>query len=325
MERALTERREYRWPLVVLHLDFKTNQPAHHRAVLSSTPMPCRRSLLLVLLLGACAPAKQEFPAPDAIIEQRSILRMNHSRYGPAVRAVVRDSAVWDALLDSMGNHEDRKRLVDFPTEMLLVAIGPSGGVSDSVVIHPVWHDRGSTRARVTTYQNCLPQPMETVPMDAVGIPRTTGTVKFENDTVRGHLCPVEHRDLFTVVLTAHDSDADSTIRAVIRDSTAWSAFIASARTEIPPRYVDFQTEMVIAMVGTAGGSMDSVRVEAIERTSDELRVVVVRYFNCFPPAISTMPVEAVSVRSFYGPIRFTEIQDYGPGCIEPGRRVIKR
>ncbi len=33
MERALTERREERWPLIVLHLDFKTNEPAHHRAV----------------------------------------------------------------------------------------------------------------------------------------------------------------------------------------------------------------------------------------------------------------------------------------------------
>ena len=33
MERALTERRTERWPLVVLHLDFKTNEPAHHRAV----------------------------------------------------------------------------------------------------------------------------------------------------------------------------------------------------------------------------------------------------------------------------------------------------
>jgi hypothetical protein len=35
MERALAERREERWPLVVLHLDFKTNEPAHHRAVLA--------------------------------------------------------------------------------------------------------------------------------------------------------------------------------------------------------------------------------------------------------------------------------------------------
>ena len=35
MERALAERHEERWPLVVLHLDFKTNEPAHHRAVLA--------------------------------------------------------------------------------------------------------------------------------------------------------------------------------------------------------------------------------------------------------------------------------------------------
>ncbi len=33
MERALAERREERWPLVVLHLDFKTNEREHHRAV----------------------------------------------------------------------------------------------------------------------------------------------------------------------------------------------------------------------------------------------------------------------------------------------------
>jgi glycerophosphoryl diester phosphodiesterase len=35
MERALAERREEQWPLVVLHLDFKTNEPAHHRAVVA--------------------------------------------------------------------------------------------------------------------------------------------------------------------------------------------------------------------------------------------------------------------------------------------------
>lgn len=33
MERALAENRRERWPLIVLHLDFKSNQPEHHRAV----------------------------------------------------------------------------------------------------------------------------------------------------------------------------------------------------------------------------------------------------------------------------------------------------
>jgi glycerophosphoryl diester phosphodiesterase len=33
MERALAERHAERWPLVVLHLDFKTNEREHHRAV----------------------------------------------------------------------------------------------------------------------------------------------------------------------------------------------------------------------------------------------------------------------------------------------------
>jgi hypothetical protein len=33
MERALAENRRETWPLLVLHLDFKTNEPAHHRAV----------------------------------------------------------------------------------------------------------------------------------------------------------------------------------------------------------------------------------------------------------------------------------------------------
>ena len=67
MERALAERRVDRWPLVVLHLDFKTNQPEHHRAVwsllqkyrgwLTTAPrgddparvMPVQRGPLLVL------------------------------------------------------------------------------------------------------------------------------------------------------------------------------------------------------------------------------------------------------------------------------------
>lgn len=34
MERALAEGRRDRWPLAILHLDFKSNEPAHHRAVL---------------------------------------------------------------------------------------------------------------------------------------------------------------------------------------------------------------------------------------------------------------------------------------------------
>lgn len=33
MERALAENRPEHWPLVILHLDFKTNEPEHHRAV----------------------------------------------------------------------------------------------------------------------------------------------------------------------------------------------------------------------------------------------------------------------------------------------------
>lgn len=33
MERALAENRRDRWPIMVLHLDFKTHEPAHHRAV----------------------------------------------------------------------------------------------------------------------------------------------------------------------------------------------------------------------------------------------------------------------------------------------------
>lgn len=33
MERALEENRRERWPLVILHLDFKSNEPEHHRAI----------------------------------------------------------------------------------------------------------------------------------------------------------------------------------------------------------------------------------------------------------------------------------------------------
>jgi hypothetical protein len=33
MERALAENRQETWPVMVLHLDFKTNEPAHHQAV----------------------------------------------------------------------------------------------------------------------------------------------------------------------------------------------------------------------------------------------------------------------------------------------------
>jgi hypothetical protein len=33
MERAIVENQRDAWPLMVLHLDFKTNEPAHHRAV----------------------------------------------------------------------------------------------------------------------------------------------------------------------------------------------------------------------------------------------------------------------------------------------------
>lgn len=33
MERALSENRRHQWPLLILHLDFKSNEPAHHQAV----------------------------------------------------------------------------------------------------------------------------------------------------------------------------------------------------------------------------------------------------------------------------------------------------
>ncbi len=36
MEKALKEERRDTWPLMVLHLDFKTNEPAHHQAILGA-------------------------------------------------------------------------------------------------------------------------------------------------------------------------------------------------------------------------------------------------------------------------------------------------
>jgi hypothetical protein len=33
MERALAENRRDTWPILVLHLDFKMNEPAHHDAI----------------------------------------------------------------------------------------------------------------------------------------------------------------------------------------------------------------------------------------------------------------------------------------------------
>ena len=42
MERALAERQTDKWPVLVLHLDFKTNEPEHHRAVWDLLVRPSR-------------------------------------------------------------------------------------------------------------------------------------------------------------------------------------------------------------------------------------------------------------------------------------------
>lgn len=62
MERALREGRREQWPLLVLHLDFKTNEPEHHRAVwtllgryrhwLTTAERPAQASTLSALLVG---------------------------------------------------------------------------------------------------------------------------------------------------------------------------------------------------------------------------------------------------------------------------------
>ena len=45
MERALAERQTDKWPLLVLHLDFKTNEPEHHRAVWDCSAASARRQV----------------------------------------------------------------------------------------------------------------------------------------------------------------------------------------------------------------------------------------------------------------------------------------
>jgi len=74
MERALAEGRRERWPLVILHLDFKSNEPAHHRAVLDV--LRRHRSWLTTAPSAPGASAPSPFaPGPLIVLTENGAVR----------------------------------------------------------------------------------------------------------------------------------------------------------------------------------------------------------------------------------------------------------
>ena len=149
---------------------------------------------LLLLVLAACgssrAPAEQAGSRsnPDAEV---TVVKGGSSGFRNPIREVVRDSIRWRIIWDSL--YYDPKPAspppVDFQREMLVVAVGPSSGVGDSVVIALVTPERRNMRVRVVLYRGCHPAQLATKPFHVVRVPRAQEEAVFEDHVVTEPEC----------------------------------------------------------------------------------------------------------------------------------------
>lgn len=78
---------------------------------------------------------------------------------------------------------------MDFQREMLVVAVGPSSGVGDSVVIARMTPGRRNMRVRVVLYEGCHPAQSSTMPFHVIRVPRAHGEPVFEEHVVTQPEC----------------------------------------------------------------------------------------------------------------------------------------
>jgi len=132
----------------------------------------------LLLILAACgssrAPAQTSESRSDQGTSVMTVVKGGTSGFRNPIREVVRDSIRWHIIWDSL--YYDPKPAspppVDFQREMLVVAVGPSSGVGDSVVIARMTPDRRNMRVRVVLYRGCHPAQLATKPFHVVRVPR---------------------------------------------------------------------------------------------------------------------------------------------------------
>jgi hypothetical protein len=158
----------------------------------TTEPMLRQISLVILLLMSFdCAPATRGSTSGSGVIST-TIYRDLGSGRGQTVREVVRDSARWQSLWESIrgGRREDQPAPpVDFELYMLLVAVGPAAGAGDSVVIDQVRIGERPRSARVTVYRNCYPPDVITMPVHAIRVRVAHGGVQFRERIVRGPHC----------------------------------------------------------------------------------------------------------------------------------------
>jgi hypothetical protein len=122
-----------------------------------------------------------------------TVYKAPEGRFDRTVREVVRDSATWRTLWDSLSGFGDspaQPPVVNFQTAMLIVVAGPVLGAGDSVIITNVHRKGSGFQASIMTYMQCSPLDISTVPVHVVQVPRVDGSVRFEEDTTSTSVCP---------------------------------------------------------------------------------------------------------------------------------------
>lgn len=157
---------------------------------------------IAIAILCGCSRAITSGPETDIVTIYRS---PDENRFQRIVREVVADSVRWQAIWDSLGAARSSGAAttapqIDYKHYIAVVAIGPGVtagdsmkvpgvGAGDSVRVIRVAAKAEQWVVEVTTYEQCFPLNVLTMPAHIVRVRRPPARVEFVERVVRGPAC----------------------------------------------------------------------------------------------------------------------------------------
>jgi hypothetical protein len=149
---------------------------------------------LVTLTLASCGPARVP---PERATDLKTldtgvttVLQGLNSRFRNPIQVIVRDSARWVVLQDSLFRERGIETpSVDFQHDMLIVVAGPAGAPGDSTMISRVTPSPQGLQIDVIVYTDCLPGQIRTMPFHVVRVSRRQEVPLFREHVITAPRC----------------------------------------------------------------------------------------------------------------------------------------
>jgi hypothetical protein len=149
---------------------------------------------LVTLTLASCGPARVP---PERATDWKTldtgvttVLQGANTRFRNPIQEIVRDSARWAVLQDSLFRERGIETpSVDFQHDMLIVVAGPAGAPGDSTLISRVTPSPEGLHIDVLVYNACMPGQIRTMPFHVVRVSRGQEAPVFREHVINGPEC----------------------------------------------------------------------------------------------------------------------------------------